>query len=351
MRPSGRDLSEKLTELVIEVRLRGRARLDLHLQQCLGWKSRARIQRLIELGRVDVNGQLAKASQRVTEGDRIRVAVVDGPDPTAPHSLPPDWSVPFWEDPYLLAINKPPHCLVHPVGRAVTGTVMNELHARYRSCNRAGQRPVVPKLCHRLDRETSGVLLVAKTDPARREVQRAFEDDRVRKEYLAIVEGEPATDRFDVDLPVAVRLDRGRSKGNRLATTAPDGRASLTHFEVLARLGGIALVRCRPRTGRQNQIRVHLAATGHPILGDTGYGSSAERWARGVGQAIATPFPGRALLHSVGLDFPHPIWGTRCQLNAPPPDDFGALIVAQGITTIPTAGPPLARSEPGPSPG
>lgn len=337
MTPAGRDLSEALTEIVIEVRLRSRARLDLHLQQCLGWKSRSRIQRLIELGRVEVNGHRAKASQRVAEGDRIRVLVVDRPTPEPAGEATAAWSIPFWEDPYLLAVNKPPHCLVHPVGKTVSGTVMNELHARYRSCNRSGRRAVVPKLCHRLDRDTSGVLLVAKTDSARRQVQYAFEGDRVVKEYLAIVEGEPAETHFDVDLPVAVQLDRSRARGNRLATTAPDGKDSLTHFEVLGRLGGVSLIRCQPRTGRQNQIRVHLSAVGHPILGDTGYGSSEARWRSCTAAVSSVAFPERALLHSVSLDFPHPVWGTRTRLNALPPSDFESILAPLAVRVVLTS--------------
>lgn len=333
MEPRGKDLSRDLTELEFEVRLHDRQRLDRYLQQCLGWKSRTKVQKLIELERVRVNGQVARSAHRLSDGDQIHVAMVQTGiqhDPSEEHPLEP----PFWQDPYLLALNKPAHRLVHPTGRTLGGTVMNELHELYRGCNERGRRPVVPKLCHRLDRETSGVLLVAKTDPARRSLQAAFEEDRVRKEYLAIVEGEaPAT--FEIDVPIAVNLDRQVGRGNRLAVGAPDGKAAFTRFRRLACGAGYSVVACHPKTGRQNQIRVHLAHAGHPILGDVGYGSDPANWKpRDPG---ALPFPDRALLHNARLVVPHPIWLTKLDLRAEAPADM-QLFVASAAAEIDGAG-------------
>lgn len=304
------------SELLFEVRLHQRQRLDVHLQQCLGWSSRTRIQRLIRLGAVLLNGGPARVASRVQAGDRILVRmVVTGTYADAPLPMP----APFWEDPYLLAVDKPAGRLVHPTGRTTRGTIIDELQDRYRALSTVGRRPVALHLCHRLDRETSGVLLVAKTELARRALQRAFEADAVRKEYLAVVEGHPEKGQFEVDLPVAVHLDRARDSGHRLARASPDGKPSLTYFTVLGQGPGYALVRCRPVTGRQNQIRVHLAAAGHPILGDVGFGADPQRFAE---QGGGTPYPARALLHSEHLLFPHPLWAVPVPLRATPPHDF-----------------------------
>ncbi|MEM7166048.1 MAG: RluA family pseudouridine synthase [Planctomycetota bacterium] len=323
-RPEGRDLSTgPPPEFHIDVRLHARERFDLHLQRCLGWPSRTKVQRLIRLGGALLNGARARAASRVGDGDRITVRmIVEGThrdaDETTP--LPP----PFWEDPYLLAVNKPPGRLVHPTGRTTAGTIINEVHLRYAALTRCGTRPLAPRLCHRLDRDTSGVLLISKNELGRRSLQEAFERGEVRKEYLAVVEGTPELS-FRIDLPVAVHLDRTRTKGNRLATIGDDGKPSVTLVERLHAAGDYSVVLCRPLTGRQNQIRVHLAAVGHRILGDVGYGSDAAQWQR----RSPIPFPGRPLLHSAQLRFQHPIWRTDTILRAAPAPDFGPFLPGQ----------------------
>lgn len=308
-------------EIVLEVRLHARERFDRYLQRSLGWSSRTKIQKLIRLGGALLNGQPARAAARVGDGDQITVRmIVEGTlrDPDAETPLPD----PFWEDPYLLAVNKPPGRLVHPTGRTTDGTIINEVHARYAALQRCGLRTLAPRLCHRLDRDTSGVLLIAKNEQGRRSLQQSFEDNIVRKQYLAVVEGTPSEANFRIDLPVAVHLDRSRAVGNRLATIADDGKPSTTLIELLHTTGDHSLVLCRPLTGRQNQIRVHLAAVGHRILGDVGYGSDADAWA----QKSTIPFPQRPLLHSASLTFPHPIWRAAYTLAAPPPADFTAFL-------------------------
>lgn len=328
MLPASRDLSRAHDELVIEVRLKRRERLDLHLLRALGWRSRTRIQRLIASGRVTVNDGAVKASQRVCGGDRIRVALDGGGEERLPGAIA--LPAPFWEDPYLVAVDKPPGRLVHPVGRAVGGTIVNEIHHRYRALNERGRRPVIPKLCHRLDRDTSGVLLIAKLDFVRRRLQEAFEEDRVEKEYWAVVEGRLAVPSFEVLLPIRATLDRSRAAGNRLARVDCAGKPAHTLIEWIATGPGFSLVRCRPRTGRQNQIRAHLAAAGHPILGDVGFGSDAEHWCSGPGGSL--PFPGRALLHSAALRFPHPVWGIARTLRRSPPADFAPYLAASDLS-------------------
>lgn len=321
MLPTSRDLSRAYDHVEIVVREVAKDRLDRYLQVQLAWKSRSKVQKLIQLGRVELNGATPKAATRVQRGDRIRIALDPGGEATTgeQETIPP----PVWEDAFFVAINKPPHRLVHPVGRTVSGTVINELHHRYQRVNERGLRPIVPKLCHRLDRETSGLLLVAKTDPARSALSDAFEHGRVRKQYLAVVEGEPSDEVFEVTVGISADLDPHRERSNRLAKADPSGRPALTRFVVLARRGTSSVVACFPHTGRQNQIRVHLAHAGHPILGDWGYGSSEEHWSwpRADGEDDV-PYPDRALLHSLRLRFRHPIWQTPVEVEAPPAPDF-----------------------------
>lgn len=321
MLPTGRDLSQPHGKLDLRVRSGVGERLDQYLLRRLGWKSRRKVQRLIESGRVVVDGRSAKPALRMHRGDVISVALDPGGHRAADDGL----LEPIWEDPYLFAVDKPPGVLVHPVGRTVSGTIINAVHGRYRRLTERGRRSVQPRLCHRLDRETSGVLLVAKTVPARRRLQLAFEENRVAKEYCAIVEGHPQLDRFSIELPICSHIDRERRSHHRLARVAAAGKYSRTDIETLATGPGFSVVLCRPITGRQNQIRAHLAAVGHPIVGDVGYADGDRPWASRAG---APPPPTRALLHSARLMFPHPIWGTRQCLAAPPPSDMTPFLAA-----------------------
>ncbi|MHC4936137.1 MAG: RluA family pseudouridine synthase [Planctomycetota bacterium] len=322
---AGRDLSEVVEELELVVRAAERIRLDHYLQSSLGWKSRTKVQRLITMGRVEVEGRPGKPAMKVGRGDRITIRLVLENAEREEH---PPLAPPLWEDPYLLAIAKPPRRLVHPTGRTIGGTVIDEVHRRFAPLNARGRRAVVPRLCHRLDRDTSGLLLVAKTAAIRRAVQVAFEANEVRKGYLAVVEGEPAADRFEVDAAISDAIDRSRAHSNRLSRIdEEEGRASLTRFRVLGRGPGHAVIHCLPVTGRQNQIRVHLASVGHPILGDTGYGSSPE----GAALPEGLPFPDRALLHSLQLRFRHPVWGTERELRAPVDRDLRPFLRALAI--------------------
>ncbi len=172
-----RDLSQPQQKLEFRVRADTRERLDRYLLRRLGWPSRRKIQRLIQHKRVRLNGNYPHAALRIAPGDHIEIRLNSGKAGETEIHLPEL----LWEDPYLVALDKPPGRLVHPVGRAVSGTLINDLHRRYRGLNEHGQRPVVAQLCHRLDRDTSGVLLVAKTRAARRALQRSFEKGRAHK--------------------------------------------------------------------------------------------------------------------------------------------------------------------------
>ncbi len=322
----GRDLSRPPESARFRVRQKQRSRLDLWLQARLGWSSRSKIQKLISLGRVRLNGDVARASTRVGSGDEVEVLLETG---SAPESPPEKLSV-LMEDPWLLAVQKPTGMLVHPVGKTHVGTVIDGLHRQWRELNDRSNRKVIHRLCHRLDRDTSGLLLLAKTVQARRLLQDDFEANRVQKSYLAIVEGVPEQPTFEVNVGVSAHIDRTRQHDHRLARAdAVSGKPSRTRFQWLASKNGISVLLCRPITGRQNQIRIHLQSVGHPILGDDGYGQTEQTLLdRGARLPAAISYPARALLHSFQLQFPHPIWKIPIEVRCPPAADIRPFLEA-----------------------
>ena len=333
----GRDLSQPPQSARFRVRQKQRNRLDLWLQARLGWSSRSKIQKLISLGRVHINGSRARPSTRVNCGDEVEVMLETG----SRTDIPPIRLPVLHEDPWILIVEKPPGMLVHPVGKTHSGTVIDGLHRQWRALNERSARQVTPRLCHRLDRDTSGLLLLAKTVEARRRLQDDFEKDLVRKSYLAVVEGVPETSSFEIDAGVSAHIDRSRQRDHRLAR-ADDvtGKASLTRFQLLAAGDGISVLLCMPITGRQNQIRVHLQVAGHPILGDQGYGQTQQSLQESGGrlpEQIA--HPERALLHSFQLRFPHPVWNLPTEVRCPPAGDMAPLLAALAVD--PSRLPPL----------
>ncbi len=328
------DLSRPITEVKVRIG-DGQAglRLDRALAALFPWRTRSSIQRLIREDRVrvlaDREGDAcpARASRRVREGDLVLVRVPRRPVPAGT----PDrtaWNPRIlFEDRWLVAIDKPPGMAVHPSGRRLGGTLINFLHARYRNLDRP-ERDVVPRLCHRLDRETSGLILCAKEPRAHSEIRKQFEANTVRKSYLAVVEGRPRDDVFLVDAAIGPALN---SRIRLKMSVRADGQDSLTAFEVLRRSGELSLLLCRPRTGRQHQIRVHLAHVGHPLVGDKLYGPDEEWFLR----ALEGPLPPEILarlrlprqaLHSHRLELRHPMGGEPLVLESPLPPDMEALL-------------------------
>ncbi|MCH2585114.1 MAG: RluA family pseudouridine synthase, partial [Planctomycetes bacterium] len=220
----------------------------------------------------------------------------------------------IYEDEWLVVVNKPPGMLVHPVGRHVYDTLINYLHHRYHSTD-AGKEEVIPKLCHRLDRDTTGVVVVGKKNYVHRAVQQQFEKRSVSKSYLALANGLFPPDRNEIDIPI------GEGRCLKSALEQKPLKDSRTLVTVLDSYGDHTLLRCVPCTGRQNQIRVHLAAVGHPIAGDERYGgdSPGERPER-------REWPLRYLLHSESIRFWHPRLKQDIELAAPLPPDFQALL-------------------------
>ena len=302
-----RTLAEERHHVALRVKATAPARLDQYLLAALGWRSRTRLQELIREGHVTVNGEVTKPSRRVRGGDAIEMRLSRGV------GIPGDYEERrfdiLYEDEWLVAINKPAGMLVHPVGRHLYDTVMNYLHHRYHHSG-SPQHRTVPRLCHRIDRETTGVLVVAKDEYAHREVMYQFEHREVHKEYAALVQGEFPDDVQNIDRAI------GEGRCLRTALEHPVLKASRTVIRVEQRFREHTLLRCVPETGRQNQIRLHLAAAGFPLLGDTRFG----------GASSPKGFPERFLLHAAHLELRHPRLKCRLEIDAPLPPDFQSLI-------------------------
>jgi 23S rRNA pseudouridine1911/1915/1917 synthase len=285
-------------------------RLDRYLSARIGQFSRALVQRLIDGGSVKVDEMTVRRSHRLREGERIEVDVPQAlPARAEPEDLPLRVLV---EEEGFVVIDKDPGIAVHPGRGRAGGTIANAIAFRYGALRLtgAGYRPGI---VHRLDLDTSGVMVVAKTETAHAKLADAFEKRRVEKEYRALVHGAPEHDERRIDLPLG--LDHADAV--RHAVRHDSGRPATTDVHVLERFGHAAAhVACRPLTGRTHQIRVHLAATGHPILGDTLY-------ARGLHSPVAVA---RLMLHASRLVFPHPETGEPFAVEAPLPADFAAAL-------------------------
>jgi 23S rRNA pseudouridine1911/1915/1917 synthase len=301
------------------------ARLDRWLAARLPELSRTRLQELIAEGRVRVNGSSAKASRHLAPGDRVKVDVVARPAPqVAAEDLPLDV---LYEDSDMVVVNKPAGMVVHVgAGEAARrGTLVNALLHRYRVLS-AGSGPggaLRPGIVHRLDKETSGVIVVARNDAAHRALAEQFESRRVEKTYLALVHGALQGASGRIELPIA----RDPQRRTRMTTRTGAGRAARTDWRVLARMGGssgrggrggFTLVAVQLHTGRTHQIRVHFSALGHPVAGDALYGAPA---APRVGKA-ALPALQRNFLHAARIRLIHPRTGGSLEVRAPLPREL-----------------------------
>jgi 23S rRNA pseudouridine1911/1915/1917 synthase len=277
-----------------------RKRLDLFLTKQAPRLSRARIQQLIVNGHILLNGQPARASQPVRAGD---VVTLDEPPPV-PIALAPepiDLSILF-EDQDLIVINKPPGIAVHPGAGAQSGTLVNALLFHCKNLSGIGGE-LRPGVVHRLDKETSGCLVVAKHDEAHARLSAQFAQREVTKVYLAICAGNFRKKSGDITAPI------GRHPVHRQKMAVLEGgRAAHTQFEVIQEGGNWSLVVCQIFSGRTHQIRVHLHSLGHPILGDKVYGKK--------------PIENRHLLHAWRLGFFHPVHRNWLQFEAQLPNDF-----------------------------
>lgn len=284
-------------------------RLDAHLARAFADLSRARLQQLIQDGRLLVDGRAPKPSLRLKGGEVVELTV---PPPAPARPLPQDLPLRvLYEDEDLLVLDKAAGMVVHPAAGHADGTLVNALLHRVKDLRGVGGE-LRPGIVHRLDRDTSGCLVVAKHEQALSALQRAFKGREVHKRYLAIVQGVPRAAQATIDTPYG-RHPRQRKK---FTGRLKEGKRAVTAYQVRERLQGAALLEVELLTGRTHQIRVHLAEAGHPLLGDALYG-------RRRSPAIA-----RQALHAWRLDFPHPRTGERMAFEAPPPPDFTAALEA-----------------------
>jgi 23S rRNA pseudouridine1911/1915/1917 synthase len=300
-------------------------RLDVWLTRTAPELSRARGQALIAEGQVTVDGEPSRSSTRLRGGESIALTI---PAPVAAAPLPED--IPLrvvHEDEHLLVIDKPAGLVVHPGAGQAQGTLVNALLHLVKDLSGVGG-VLRPGIVHRLDRGTSGLLVVAKDDPTHRALVRQFAGRTVEKEYLAIVHGRPAAKTGTIALPIG----RDPVHRQKMSVRAPRGRTSRSDYAVVEGLDGAALVRVRIHTGRTHQIRVHLAALGHPVAGDATYGGTRSPSARRPEAKAALQGLERPALHAARLVFTHPATGARLAFESALPED---MVTALGVLREP----------------
>ncbi len=286
----------------------GGERLDRYVARHLSGLSRAAVQRLIESGDILVNHAPARSSYSLATGDLVEVSVP--PPPPAPEAEPVALEI-IYEDAALAVLNKPAGLVVHPAHGHEAGTLYNGLRARYPELATWPPEDGWPGLVHRLDRDTSGVLVVARTPAVRDALRAQFKAAQVRKVYLALVNGRPKLDRALIEAPIG----RDPRERKRMAVVPEGGKPAVTEYEVLEQLGDYALLEVRPKTGRTHQIRVHLSAIGHPVAGDRVYGPQRR------GLAL-----GRLFLHAARLTFRHPVSDEDVTFSAPLPPELQTVL-------------------------
>ncbi len=318
---------EDVREVVLRIRRRlpGR-RLDKYLHGRFPRLSRTMIQRLIKQGEITVNGKPTKASYEPDSGDRVRL-VVPAPEPydLVPEEIPLDI---VYEDDVMLALNKQKGIIVHPSRANQTGTLANGL-AHYANALSHGDDPFRPGIVHRLDRNTTGIMLVAKTDEAHWRISLQFERREIRKTYLGVVEGSPRLDSDVIDAPLCAHAtikDRYIVPGAHHRVISKLKKEAITEYEVAERYRGYALVHLHPKTGRTHQLRVHMSYIGHPMAGDNFYGGHhvSERVIAGEGSDEA--LTSQQALHAYRIRFRHPISEAMVELEAPPPEELARFI-------------------------
>ncbi len=306
-------------------------RLDRFLAAAQTDLSRSRLQALIRDGHAAVNGRPARASLRLKAGDEVALELppASEPAPLEAEALP---VTVVFEDEHLVVIDKPAGLVVHPGAGVRRGTLVNALLHRLPAIRSVGGADR-PGIVHRLDRDTSGLLVVAKTPRVHRRLVEMMQRREVRRVYRAIVWGDPRADAGEIDAPVG-RDPRHRQ---RMAVVRRGGRPALTRWRVLERFGAATLLEVRLETGRTHQIRVHLAHAGMPVVGDPAYGGrpktqlNADERQRSLAGSLLRGLP-RQALHAVELAFTHPVTGGERTFTSALPEDFEtALSLLRGF--------------------
>ena len=283
-------------------------RLDAFLASSLDGLTRSQATRLIESGGVAVNERAVSKSYKLAGGEDIAVTL---PEPEPVEAVPQDIPLDVvYEDADVIVVNKPSGMVVHPAPGHPDGTLVNALLYHCAGTLSGIGGALRPGIVHRIDRDTSGLIIAAKNDAAHQYLSAQLADHTLARTYECIVVGSLREDRGTVDAPIA----RHPTDRKRMAVVA-GGREAVTHWEVIARYPGYTHVRCRLETGRTHQIRVHMAYIGHPILGDTVYGAKKE-----------VPGLTGQCLHAVGLRFLHPRTHEVVELSCPLPEEFTRML-------------------------
>jgi 23S rRNA pseudouridine1911/1915/1917 synthase len=278
-------------------------RVDVFLAESLG--SRARAARLVEAGTVLVDGSAVAKGKVLGGGELIEVAEEERAAAAAPAEPPPDLAVPY-EDEHLMVVDKPAGLVVHPARGHHAGTLAQLLAGDAAG----GEDPERAGIVHRLDRDTSGLLVVARSEEAHRALQEAMKAREVEREYVALVEGRPPARTGTID----AALGRDRRVRTKISVDTDVPRPAVTHFEITEALPGFTLLRVRLETGRTHQIRAHFEAIGHPVAGDPDYGTA---------DLLGLE---RQFLHAARLAFPHPVTGERVEVTSELPGDLAAAL-------------------------
>ncbi len=282
--------------------------------------SRERVKALMTEGRVELDGQVVtSASSKAQAGSSFSIHL---PPPSDPQAFPQDIPIDVvYEDEHLVVVDKPAGMVVHPAAGNPDGTLVNALlhHCRGQLSGIGGVAR--PGIVHRIDKDTSGLLVVAKSDVAHEGLAKQFADHSLERAYLAVCAGHPSPPSGTVDARIG-RSDRDRKKMAVLPADSTRGKHAVTHYKTLEKLDNSALIECRLETGRTHQVRVHLASIGHPLIGDPVYGRTPAA-IRPILKALSF---NRQALHAGRLGFIHPVTGSRLSFSSELPDDLRELI-------------------------
>ncbi len=284
-------------------------RIDRFLSENLEDLSRSYIQKLLKDGSILVNNHTVKANYKTNEDDDIIVRI---PDPEVPDILPEDIPLDIlYEDDDILVVNKPKGMVVHPAPGHYSSTLVNAIMFHCKGCLSGINGVLRPGIVHRIDMDTTGSLVICKTDRAHQILAEKLKSHSITRRYHAIVHGNLKEDAGTINAPVGRHpVDR-----KKMSTKAPCGRPAVTHYKVLERFGDYTYIECELETGRTHQIRVHMASIGHPILGDAVYGP------------MKCPFKLEGqTLHAKILGFEHPVTGEYMEFDAPLPEYFVSLL-------------------------
>lgn len=296
-----------MNTLVVDEINKGK-RLDSYISDNMDKISRSFAQKLIENQQVTINGKNEKASYKVCAGDNIQV---DVPEAQGTKLKAQDIPVEVvYEDKDIIVVNKPKGMVVHPANGNPDGTLVNAILAMCKDSLSGIGGEIRPGIVHRLDKDTSGLLIIAKNDEAHVKMSKQIQDRLVTKKYIALVKGVVKDDEATIDMPIA------RSKVDRKKMAVDkDGKQAVTHFKVIKRYRGYTLLEIKIDTGRTHQIRVHMAKIGYPVVGDMVYSNGKNEF--GIeGQ----------MLHAKSLEFSHPITGKKMHLEAPLPEYFTKVL-------------------------